>query len=347
MIVAESARVRGNTRKRAAGLFALVGIVTILSSCKVDIRIDVTADDTGAGTIQVTVDVDAEVVTLIPGLAADIRYDDLVSSGWTIEGPLQVNNGGLRVILRYPFESPAEATRALRQISGPNGPLLNPELKRTVDGRLISTTLDATLQFVGGLDTFSDPLLTSAIGGAPWRNAADKLGVTNPMDSVIVTLVARLPGDVKKSTGTEAEGGVIWTAPTDGTEQSVVVGAVTERVDGGFWPVVARVSGTILGYWLILVGAVILLVVLIGRRRPPRRPRAPRSPRETAGVRDPRSARQPLDPRDARDPRDQRDPRYPPEPRDPRVIRPPLGNTGPIPRQPPPRYPDSRTTPDF
>lgn len=300
-----------------------------------DVRIDVTADDTGAGTVQVTVDVDAEVVTLIPGLAADIRYDDLVASGWTIEGPLQVNNGGLRVILRYPFESPAEATRALRQISGPNGPLLNPELKRTVDGRLISTTLDATLQFVGGLDTFSDPLLTAAIGGAPWRNAADKLGVTSPMDSVNVTLVARLPGDVKKSTGTEAEGGVIWTAPTDGTEQSVVVGAVTERVDGGFWPVLARISGTILGYWLILVGVIILLFVLVGRRRPPRRARAPRSPREATAPRDPRSARQPLDPRDQQD--------Y----RDPRVIRPPMGNTGPIPRQPPPRYPDSRTTPDF
>lgn len=335
MIDAERARVPRGLRSPVARVLAFVGILAVLSSCKVDVRIDVTADDTGAGTIQVTVDVDAEVVTLIPGLAADIRYDDLVASGWTIEGPLQVNNGGLRVILRYPFESPAEGTRALRQISGPNGPLLNPELKRTVDGRLISTTLDATLQFVGGLDTFSDPLLTSAIGGAPWRNAADKLGVTSPMDSVVVTLVARLPGDVKKSTGTEAEGGVIWTAPTDGTEQTVVVGAVTERVDGGFWPVLARISGTILGYWLILVGVIILLVVLVGRRRPPRRPRAPRPPRGSAPVRDPRSVRPPLDPLDPRDVRD------------PRVIRPPMGNTGPIPRQPPPRYPDSRTTPDF
>lgn len=311
MIVAKGARTR------LAKVLAIGAALAVLSSCKVDVRIDVTADDTGAGTVQVTVDVDAEVVTLIPGLAADIRYDDLLASGWTIEGPLQVNNGGLRVILRYVFESPAEATRALEQISGPNGPLLDPALKRTVDGRLVSTTLDATLQFVGGLDTFSDPILTSAIGEAPWRNAAERLGVTNPMDSVTVTLVARLPGDVKKSTGTEAEGGVIWTSPTDGTAQSVVVGAVTERVDGGFWPVLARVSGTILGYWLILVGAVILLVVLIGRRRPPRRPATPRGPRP---------------------------PRDPVDHDDPRIIRPPVANTGPIARRPPP-YPDTRTTP--
>jgi hypothetical protein len=311
-------------RSRSARILAIGVVAALLSGCKVDIRVDVTADDTGAGTIQVTVDVDAEVVTLIPGLAADIRYDDLVASGWTIEGPLQVNNGGLRVIVRYPFESPAEATRALRQISGPNGPLLQPELKRTVDGRLVSTTLDATLQFVGGLDTFSDPLLTSALGGSPWRNAAEKLGVANPMDSVTVTLVARLPGDVKKSTGTEAEGGVTWTAPTDGTAQSIVVGAVTERVDGGFWPVLARVSGTILGYWLIIVGAMILLAVLISRRRPSRSPRAPRGPRP------PRSpgARRP--------------------PSDPRVIRPVPPPVDPMIRRPPPAgYSDRRATPDF
>lgn len=304
-------------RARAALIVVLGLVVALTSSCKVDIRVDVIADDTGAGTIQVTIDADANVVTLIPGLAADVRYDDLVSSGWSIEGPLQVNNGGLRVILKYPFESPAEATRALTQISGPNGPLIRPELKRTVDGRLVSTTLDATLQFVGGLDTFSDPLLTSAIGGAPWTNAAKKLNVSNPMDSVTVTLVARLPGTIKKTTGVEAEGGVVWTAPTDGTVQPVVVGAVAERVDGGFWPVLARVTGTILGYWLILIGAVILLAVLISRRRPQRRPPSSRGPRPPRGPRDPRSM--------------------------PPYDRP----TGPVMRQPPGGHLDRPATPEF
>lgn len=311
-------------------LVALGAAVVLLSSCKVDIRIDVSADDTGAGTVQVTVDVDAATVTLVPGLAADIRYDDLVAGGWAIEGPFQVNNGGLRVILRYPFESPAEATLALQQISGPNGPLVDPQLKRTVDGRLVSTTLDATLQFTGGLDTFSDLALTSALGDPPWTNAAEKLGVAEPMKSVSLTLVARLPGDVKKSTGSEAEGGVVWTATTDGTAQSVVVGAVTERVDGGFWPVLARVTGTILGYWLIIVGVGILLVVLVKRNRPRPRQRAPRSPSDRNRPRGPRPDREPL------------------EATDPLILRPPVTNTGPIPRRPrPPDFPDWRTTPDL
>ena len=79
----------------------------------------------------------------MPGLAEDLRLDDLIASGWTVEGPTQVNSGGLRVVLRYPFESPAEATDALSQISGPNGPLLNPALKRTVDGRTAAAWLRA------------------------------------------------------------------------------------------------------------------------------------------------------------------------------------------------------------
>ena len=248
-------------------LLPLVGaLIFLLSACRVDVRIDVTADDTGAGNIAVTVDLDAEAVTLVPGLAEDLRIDDLISSGWVIEGPTQINSGGLRVILRYAFESPAEATTAMRQINGPNGPLLNPELKRTIDGRTVSTTLDATLQFVGGIEAFSDPTLSATIGAAPWAATAEKLGV-DPTQSVGVTLVARLPGDIKKSTGTEAEGGVIWTAPNDGTAVAVVIGTAESKVDGGFWQILASIFGYILGLWLIIVGILILLVVFARRRR--------------------------------------------------------------------------------
>jgi len=91
-------------------LLPLVGaLLFLLSACRVDVRIDVTADDTGAGNIAVMADLDAEAVTLVPGLAEDLRIDDLIASGWVIEGPTQINSGGLRVILRYAFESPAEA----------------------------------------------------------------------------------------------------------------------------------------------------------------------------------------------------------------------------------------------
>jgi len=260
-------------------LLPLVGaLLLLLSACRVDIRIDVTADNTGAGTIDVTVDIDAEAVALVPGLAGDLRLDDLIASGWLVDGPTQVNSGGLRVLLRYPFESPAEATLALRQISGVNGPLLNPELKRTVDGRTVNTTLDATLQFVGGLEAFSDPALTEAIGAAPWIATAEKLGI-DPTTAVSVTLIAHLPGEIKKSTGTEAEAGVIWNSPTDGTAQVVIVGTAESTVDGGFWATLTKILGYVIIGWLVLMGLLIAIVYISRRRRgPPREPR-PQTPR--------------------------------------------------------------------
>jgi hypothetical protein len=252
----------------ARRLVALLGAALVfLTGCRVDVYIDVTADDAGAGIISVTVDIDAEAVTLVPGLAEDLRLDDLIASGWTVEGPTQVNSGGLRVVLRYAFESPAEATTAMNQINGPNGPLLNPALKRTVDGRTVSTTFDATLQLVGGVEAFSDSALSDLIGATPWRSTAEKLGVVID-DSFSVTLSANLPGEIRKSTGTVADGGVIWNAPTDGSAQTIVLGTADTKVDGSMWKTVSRVIGWVLGLWLILIGFLIVLVLLARRRRP-------------------------------------------------------------------------------
>ena len=112
--------------RRAQVIGVVVAALLVLTGCRVDIKLEVDADDDGSGTIAVTVDLDNRAVALVPGLAEDLRLDDLLSSGWAVEGPTQINNGGLRVLLTYDFESPAEANAALAQINGPNGPLLAP-----------------------------------------------------------------------------------------------------------------------------------------------------------------------------------------------------------------------------
>lgn len=251
------------TRTRLALVIALT---LVLSACRVDIRVLVDARDDGSGRIAVTVDIDNQAVALMPGLVGDLRVDDLLASGWTIDGPTPVNNGGVRVVLAYEFESPAEATRALRQINGPNGPLLDPELKRTVEERDVATTFDATLQFVGGVEAFSDPDLSALLGEAPWSSTAAKFGI-DPMDAVSFTVVARLPGEIRKSTGTEAEGGVVWSAPLDGSSQKIVLGTLETKLDGGAWKTIATVIGVVLGAWLVLMGLLILLVMFARRRR--------------------------------------------------------------------------------
>ncbi len=251
------------TRVRLA---LVVALTLVLAACRVDVRVQIDANDDGSGIIAITVDIDNEAVTLIPGLVEDLRIDDVLAGGWTIDGPTPVNNGGVRVVLSYEFESPEEATRALQHINGPNGPLVSPVLKRTVEGRDVATTFDATLQFIGGVEAFSDPELSALLGTAPWSSTAAKLGV-DPMQSVSFTMVARLPGEIRKSTGTEAEGGVVWSAPLDGSAQTVVLGTVDTKVDGGVWKTIATIVGVVLGVWLVLMGLLILLVMFARRRR--------------------------------------------------------------------------------
>ncbi|NDE59942.1 MAG: hypothetical protein EB010_11100 [Acidimicrobiia bacterium] len=78
---------------------------------------------------------------------------------------------------------------------------------------------------------------------------------------------ANLPGDIKKSTGTVADGGVIWTAPTDGSPQTVVLGTADTKVDGSVWKTIANIVGALLGIWLISMGVLIVIVLLARRRR--------------------------------------------------------------------------------
>ena len=52
--------------------------------------------------------------------------------------------------------------------------------------REVATTFDAALQFVGGIEAFSDAELSKLIGRAPWATTAEKLGV-DPMQSVSFT----------------------------------------------------------------------------------------------------------------------------------------------------------------
>ena len=252
--------------RRVRFLFLIGTSLLLLSACRVDVKLDVAAEPDGSGRLTLTTDIDNEAASLVPGLAEDLRLDDLLQSGWQVEGPTQVNNGGLRVVLTFDFESPTEANRALQQINGPNGPLLTPALKRTVDGSNVATTFDATLQFVGGIEAFSDPELSSLIGDAPWNVTAQKLGV-DPMQSVSFTLEAQLPGDIRKTTGTEAEGGVVWSAPLDGSAQTVVLGTYASSKNGGAWGVVATATGILLGAWLLIMGTLILLVMYARHRK--------------------------------------------------------------------------------
>ena len=61
-------------------LLALAGVA-------LDVVVDLTLDEDGTGELTVTATADADVVEQVPGLAEDLRFDDAVAAGWTVDGP--------------------------------------------------------------------------------------------------------------------------------------------------------------------------------------------------------------------------------------------------------------------
>ena len=71
----------------------LVICVMLLAACRVDATVDIVMGVDGSGHITVTAIADADVVSKAPGLAADLRFDDVKAAGWTVTEPAATNDG--------------------------------------------------------------------------------------------------------------------------------------------------------------------------------------------------------------------------------------------------------------
>lgn len=194
-------------------LLALVACALVLSACRVDVTVDVAMNQNGSGRLAVTVVADAAVVNQAPGLAADLRLDDLAAAGWQTSGAVPTADGGLAITLTRPFDTPEQATALLSTLNGPAGPLQAINLQRNATERAITYTVTGTGRLDGGLDAFADSDLLATVGGTPYAEQITAAGLT-PADVVGVVLRVRLPGDVESTTATTAaDGSAVVVAP--------------------------------------------------------------------------------------------------------------------------------------
>jgi hypothetical protein len=285
-----------NSVRRA---LAVIVAAVALAACRVDTTVDVVVTPEGAGTITVTAVADADLVAQAPGLADDLRFDDVVAAGWLVDGPTPTDDGGLRVVVSHSFATVQEATALLQSLNGPDGPLHDMVIGRSVTDDDITTTVAGSIRVSNGLDAFADPDVLAAIGGSPYANdlAAANL---RPSDVVTFTFTADLPGEV--STGvttaattaatvaataggstvgsspattaaTTADDVLSWSVPLDGTTADLATTAVlAQGSGGGVWGTVATIALIALVAWTVLAISFIVFVVVARRhrRRPPR-----------------------------------------------------------------------------
>ena len=257
----------------ARRLLLLAACLVVLSSCRLDVTVDVLIEPDGTGVVTVIADADAELVSQVPDLIDDLRLDDAIANGWVVDGPTLTDDGGATITLTHDVSSPDELANVLNSI-GP--PLARMAAARNSDPATEQTTnaINGEMTLPDGFATFSDPDLLAAVGGLPFEDEILASGLT-PAEAMSFTYRVKLPGElVSAETGTEVGDGVIeWRAPLDGSTTNLYVQTVQQPADeGASWAgPVATIAFVLLIVWVVLAGAFLVFVAVARRNKRRRR----------------------------------------------------------------------------
>ncbi len=182
-------------RRLSPLLVALAALVA--TACQVDAAITVTLEDDASGQVALDVLLDEAASARVPELDEMLETGDLAAAGWTV-GPLETNaSGGQIVSATKPFGTPAELQSVLDEIAGPDSLVRDLAVFRNRPFGAVELGFGGVLDPSGGLEQFSDPDLTGALGGFPLgidlAELEAELGA-DPASTVTVRLEAVLAG---------------------------------------------------------------------------------------------------------------------------------------------------------
>lgn len=266
---------RGSARR----LLGLLAVVVVATACQVRTEVAVDVDDDGSGTVTVAVGLDPDAASRFPGLADDLRVDDLEATGWTVTGPAVEADGFSWIRASKPFATPEDAGGVLAEIAeiaGTDAPFRDFAVTRERSFARTEYGFTGTVDFSGGLEAFGDEALTAALDGEPLGESVqaieDRIG--QAIDQAFTFRVAvGLPGEVESNAPTSASNGAVW-EPRLSEGRAITLAASSE---------VVRTRSLVLAA-LAIVGAVGALTV--GAVLPVRRARRRRAlrPRGRHGV---------------------------------------------------------------
>ena len=196
-------------RVLAAAVLALL----LTSACEVRTDVAVEVHEDGSGFVSVGAGLDDDAMRRVPGIADELRLDDLAATGWEVQLPTREDDGMTWIRVRKPFATPEEAEEVLSEIAGQNGPLRDFVVTRERSFARTDYGFEATVDFRGGIEAFADEELSAALDGEPLGEdvAAIEERIGAAIDEVFTFRVAvRLPGDVESNAPTQAENGAIW-----------------------------------------------------------------------------------------------------------------------------------------
>ncbi len=236
----------------SASALGAVGLVVALVGCQVKVQVDTKVNPDGSGRVTVAVGLDAEAVAKVGDLKSQLSVDDLKKAGWTVTGPTKEADGFTWVRATKPFADPAEATRVMNEVNGPDGAFRDWKVTHSSSALSSSWSVAGTIDLSRGVATFSDAQLDHALGTNGYAEAVQELAKGQPVSkSVDVTVSVEVPGAAKLY------------APTFADRQPTSVHVTSSRFTGAVGVLVVVVAIT------VVVGVLILLRRRYAHQHPP------------------------------------------------------------------------------
>ena len=191
-----------------------LGLLLVISACRVDSTVTIDVARNGSGTVSVAVDLDADAAQRVPDLAQQLRVEDLRTAGWVVDGPVAADAGGLRVVATKPFASPDDLPVVLNEIGAFN----NVSLVRSREFGATTWQLDGEIDVTGGVDRFGDAELAALLGGRMTGVdvAAIETELRKPIaDMMGMTVVVSMADEVEASAADTDGRTATWIARID------------------------------------------------------------------------------------------------------------------------------------
>jgi len=282
---------RAIPRLSAVLVILVLGLLTV--GCRLDmtVKIEVAAD--GTGQVDVELILDSELAAALPPGADLLLVEDARLAGWVIEGPTPTTDGGLRIQMTKATASMEEIATAIAEIGPPltikalerravtgndqasndqagNDPI-SPDLIAEIVNRFSLSVTVPSGNSTEGFAVFSDPDLTSVLGGLPFEEGLIAAGAT-PANSLGLLVEITAPGRVTKHSGevisAEDDRSIVqWQIPLDGSTTELSMTTV-QGPSGAAWAGgLSQVLVALLVVWVIGSGAFITWVFFARRRR--------------------------------------------------------------------------------
>lgn len=246
-------------------LVLLVLLVVVFSgACRVRTDIGIEMKDNGSGTVTVKIGLDDDAMKQAPNFQQSLKVDDLAAHGWTLTGPVKETDGFTYFSASKPFANPDEAKKIFVEISGDKGPFRDFTISRSRSFARTKFGFSGTVDFSGGIESFSDSELAQQLDGKPIGDdvKAIEQRINDSLDNVFqIRIAVRMPGDVSSNAPGQAANGAVW-QPRLSQQGAITLQASSTSTR--WFTVVGTIVAVVAGPVLL---PVVLIVGLTRRRR--------------------------------------------------------------------------------